>query len=75
MKTTKIILGIALIGLGTLTSCKKNYTCTCRTVVATGTVTETHNIDNAYLTDAKRSCNNYEDQANASLPGGTTCGL
>ncbi len=75
MKTTKVLTVIALLGLATFTSCKKNYTCTCTTVVAAGSVNETHSIDNATYTDAKKSCNNYEDQANNALPGGTTCHL
>ena len=75
MKTTKIISAIALLGLITFSSCKKNYTCTCTTVVGTGSVNETHSIDNATLPDAKNSCNNYQDQANNTLPGGTTCHL
>lgn len=75
MKTTKLIVAIAVVALASFTSCKKNYTCTCSTVIGTGTVKETHDIDNAYYNDAKRSCNNYENQANNSLPGGTTCHL
>ncbi|MCW3123863.1 MAG: hypothetical protein JWQ38_3355 [Flavipsychrobacter sp.] len=75
MKTTKIITGLALLVLASFTSCKKNYTCTCTTVVASVSVTDTHGIDNATYTDAKKECNNYEDQANASYPGGTTCHL
>ena len=76
MKTTKILTAIALLALATtFTSCKKNYTCTCTTVVGGISGNETHSIDNATYTDAKKSCNNYEDQANNSLPGGTTCHL
>ena len=75
MKTKKIILAIALLGSFAFGSCKKNYTCTCTTVVGTGSVTETHSIDNATYVDAKNTCNNYQDQANNSLPGGTTCHL
>ena len=75
MKTTKIVTVIALIGLASFTSCKKNYTCTCTTVVGTGSVSEVHSVDNATYVDAKKVCNNYEDQANNVLPGGTTCHL
>ena len=66
---------LALIGFGTFTSCKKNYTCTCTTVVSVTSTTETHNIDNATLNAATNTCNNYQDQANKTLPGGTTCHL
>ena len=75
MKTTKIVMALALLSLGTFTSCKKNYTCTCDTVVGTTTTTETHSEDNMYPTDAKNACNNYQTQANNTLPGGTTCHL
>jgi len=76
MKTIKTIVLIALAGISlTFTSCKKNYTCTCTTVVGTSSADETHSIDNATYTDAKNSCNNYQDQANNTLPGGTTCHL
>lgn len=43
--------------------------------VGTSSADETHSIDNATYTDAKNSCNNYQDQANNTLPGGTTCHL
>lgn len=72
---TKTILAIALLASASLTSCKKNYTCTCTTVVGAGSVNSTHSIDNATLVAAKRSCNNYENEANSSLPGSTTCHL
>ncbi len=74
MKTTRIIIAVALLGM-TFTSCKKNYTCTCTTVVGAGSVDVTHSIDNATYTGAKRSCNNYQDEANKALPGGTSCRL
>ena len=76
MKTTKMaFLGISLIFLAMFTSCKKNYTCTCTTVVGGASGNTAHSIDNATYIDATRSCKNYEDQANNSLPGGTTCHL
>ncbi len=75
MKTKTIIPALALLALASFTSCKKNYTCTCTTVVATVSDVQTHNIDNATYNDAKNQCNNYQTQANNSLPGGTTCHL
>ena len=75
MKTRNIIIAIVLLGAASFTSCKKNYVCTCTTVVGAGSATETHNVDNATYVDAKNTCNNYQDQANNSLPGGTTCHL
>lgn len=76
MKTTKLISAAALLLFAaTFTSCKKDYTCTCTTVVASVSATQTHAVDDATYTDAKKDCKNYEDQANASYPGGTTCHL
>ncbi len=75
MKKTRIVTALALLGFAAFTSCKKNYTCTCTTVIGTGSVNVTHSINNAYPGDAKKSCNNYQDQANNTLPGGTTCHL
>lgn len=77
MKTTKLIavFALGLIGLLSFGSCKKNYTCTCTTIVGPVSTTNTHGIDNATYTDAKRTCRDYEDQANKGLPGSTTCRL
>ena len=74
MKKAKIILAVAILGM-TFTSCKKDYTCTCTTVVSGVGVDVRHSIDDATLVDAKKSCNNYEDQGNSGLPGSTTCHL
>ena len=73
MKTTKIIIAFSLLSLATFTSCKKNYTCTCTTVVGGVSANTAHSIDDATRSDANKSCQNYQNQANNSLPGGTTC--
>jgi hypothetical protein len=75
MKTSRIVSAIALMVLATVTSCKKNYTCTCTTVLGTESMSRTHSIDHTTYIDAKQSCNNYEEQANSTMPGGTTCHL
>ncbi|GAA4464956.1 hypothetical protein GCM10023093_16340 [Nemorincola caseinilytica] len=76
MKTTRIIMAFALTALAaTVTSCRKDYTCTCTTVIGTTSTEKTHSINNSGYADARLSCQNYQDQANASLPGGTTCRL
>ena len=75
MKTSRIITVMSLLVLATVTSCKKDYTCTCTTVVGAASTDIKHDIKSATYTDAKNSCNNYQDQANNSLPGGTTCHL
>lgn len=72
---TKIIPAAILLSMITIASCKKDYTCTCTTVVGTASTTETHSISNATYNDAKNTCNNYQTQANNTLPGGTTCHL
>ena len=72
MKKIKLMAASALIlGALTFTSCKKDYTCTCTTVVAGVSSTNTHDIKNATHTDANRTCKNYED----NTPGSTTCHL
>ena len=75
MKPTPVLGFVSVLALFAFASCKKNYTCTCTTVVGASSVNVTHAIDNAYMSDAKTSCNNYQDQANNTLPGGTTCHL
>ncbi|HXS37265.1 MAG TPA: hypothetical protein VN721_11240 [Flavipsychrobacter sp.] len=75
MKKIRLAAVFALLGLAAMTSCKKDYTCTCTIVVGGASTTETHSINNATYGDAKRTCNNYETQANNTFPGGTTCHL
>ncbi|MCF8448577.1 MAG: hypothetical protein K9G49_01795 [Taibaiella sp.] len=75
MTKTRIITMIALLGMTSFASCKKDYTCTCTTVVGGVSADIKHDIDNSNYADAKQSCNNFEDQANKSLPGGTSCRL
>lgn len=77
MKTIKMIVvsALGLTGLLSFGSCKKSYTCTCTTIVGPVSTTKNHGIDNAYYNDAKRTCRDYEDQANKALPGSTTCHL
>ena len=75
MKMIKIISGFAILAALSLTSCKKDYTCTCTTVVTAVSTNIQHSVNDATYTDAKRSCKNYEDQANSGLPGSTTCHL
>jgi len=75
MKRNRIFFVAVLFGTLTFASCKKDYTCTCTTVVGTASTSQPHSISNETYSQAKRDCNNYEDQANNSLPGGTTCHL
>jgi len=70
-----IFLSVGVIAVLSLGSCKKDYTCTCTTVIGTGSGTQSHSVDNSTYPDAKNTCDNYETQANNSLPGGTTCHL
>lgn len=48
-------LVIAIVGLVALSSCKKDYTCECRTGDETAIVT-TSTIENKTLSDAKKVC-------------------
>ena len=73
MKTLKIIIALAIFA--TTTSCTKDYTCTCTTVVGAVSSNVKHDINNTRYDEAVKSCKNYEEQANNSLPGGTTCHL
>ena len=75
MKTRNITVALALLAVDSFTACKKDYTCTCTTVIASVSVTDKHAVDNATYSDAKKPCSNYEGQANNSYPGGTTCHL
>jgi hypothetical protein len=75
MKASKIIIVPAIFALATVTSCKKDYTCTCTTVVSAASTDIKHSINNANYNDAVKSCKNYENQANSGLPGSTTCHL
>ncbi|PQJ13054.1 hypothetical protein CJD36_004740 [Flavipsychrobacter stenotrophus] len=72
---TKLIMIAALIGVMAFGSCKKDYTCTCTTVIGSASTTDAHQINDVTLPDAKNTCDNYETQANNSYPGGTTCHL
>ncbi len=75
MKASSLITVFGILALATVTSCKKDYTCTCTTVVSAVSTDYKHDIHNSNYADAKKSCQNYEDQANSGLPGGTTCHL
>ncbi len=71
------ILTIAalLVALTTFTSCQKDYTCTCTTVVGTTSTETSHTIGHAKYTGAVRTCDTYQDEANKVSPGSTTCRL
>ncbi len=75
MKKSILIATLGIFAIGTVTSCKKNYTCTCTVVVSAGSTDYKHDINNSNYADAVKSCKNYEDQANGTLPGSTTCRL
>jgi hypothetical protein len=76
MKTMKIIPVAALIALAaTFTSCRKDYTCTCTTIIGTISTEKAHQIDNSGYADARVLCSDYADQANKVNPGSTTCRL
>lgn len=58
----KLVLGVsALLVIGSMTSCKKDYNCEC-TYQDTGstTIIENKTIKNSALDDAKKTCDGYE---------------
>ena len=60
MKKTGLIAALALATIFALSSCKKDYTCTCTiktTVSGTTTTTTTSGTINASKSDAKDACN------------------
>ncbi len=75
MKTKIITISIAVLSIVAFGSCKKNYTCTCTTVIGSVSSTSSHQVNDVTLPDANKACDNYETQANNSYPGGTTCHL
>ncbi len=75
MKTRLVLLSAGILGIIAFGSCKKNYTCTCTTVIGSASSTQAHSVDKATLVDARNTCDNYERQANNTFPGGTTCHL
>lgn len=60
----KVIFGISALALLSLASCKKDYNCEC-TYQDTGnaTIIENKSIKNATLSDAKKTCDDYESNA------------
>ena len=56
------VVAIAVVGMISLASCKKDYTCECRTGEETAIVT-TSTIENKTLKDAKTACENGSGNA------------
>jgi|GEM_PF-515832 len=76
MKQIKFIPAVLLLlSAVAFTSCRKNYNCTCTTVIGSVSTSQVHSIDKAGYVDARRECASYEEEGNASLPGTTTCRL
>jgi len=77
MKKSILICGLALLGL---TSCKKTWTCECKTSYS-GTTMESIpvQLQNQTKKEAKTQCDGYEDfysSAYSGLPGvSTSCNL
>ena len=70
MKKVLFLLGAIAIVAGTMTSCKKNYTCTC--TVSSGGVSQTYTYDLGKIkkADAKTACDNA---GNVWILVGGTC--
>jgi hypothetical protein len=59
------VIAIAVVGMVSLASCKKDYTCECRTGDETAIIT-TSTIENKNAKDAKKAC---------EAKSGTTLGI
>lgn len=76
MKKIHFIATIALAGLLGMTSCKKDYTCTCTTDLGGGiSSTKAHDLDNQTYNDANEACDRFEADANDGGLGTTNCHL
>lgn len=63
------VIAIAVIGMVSLASCKKDYNCECTTGDQTAIVTN-NTIENKTLKDAKKEC---EDKSGTALGVTRTC--
>lgn len=69
------IVMIAFGALMGMTSCKKDYTCTCVKDVAGVSSTTTHDLENQNYNDAYEACERFESDANNGGIGTTNCNL
>ncbi len=56
----KIFLFLGLAGLLSLASCKKDWVCQC---TDNNNATSYHDVPNATISDANRTCNNFESNS------------
>ena len=70
MKKIASIAAVALFGAMAMTSCKKDYTCTCK--AADGTVTASYQYPKMKKKDAESACNTWNTAAQIS---GGNCSL
>jgi hypothetical protein len=73
-KSILITLGIVFASMA-VSSCKKDYTCTCTTTVLGVSATRTYDLPNQTRKDATEACDRYEDDANSGGVGTTNCHL
>ena len=67
----KKLLLVALVGIASLSSCSKDYTCTCTSVLPDGTTTNTDNkIVKGTKSGAEKDCNAFDNVYNNVT---TTC--
>lgn len=72
---TFIVAAAVLLGAFSMTSCKKDYTCTCTYVTGSTSISKSYDLNNQTVRDADDACERYEDDANV-VPGATiTCAL
>jgi hypothetical protein len=69
----KVLYSAAIIGLFSLSSCKKDYSCDCEVTVMGQTTTSSAKIEDSSNSDAKEACDAIEAgyKLSASIGGGT----
>jgi hypothetical protein len=61
MKKNGLISAIAIMATALLSSCERDYTCTCTSTDALGnTSTQTYDLDDQTRVDAIENCENFE---------------
>lgn len=75
MKNKLMFAALLAMTLAGFCSCKKDYTCTCTTTVASISTTTTHDLQNQRITDATEACERFENDANNGGIGTTNCHL
>ena len=68
----KLILSVAAISLLALTSCKKDWNCTCK---SGGFSVDAEMYEDETKKNAESKCADYEEDAQASFGSGVSCSI